>query len=191
MVSRRCSIALNAYAGRWTPPAARYNPFMTDPATTTAAAWSWPMALAATAAVGSAIAALVSASSAWQQRNLSKEKLKLDLFDRRYAIYKAVNRYIAHAMQHSNITDEALRELDRGTSSIEFLFGDTLRAHVTEVRNKGLALMTARSEMEPLPVGTERSKQAQIIHDLGIWFSAQFKETEVAFAKYLRFPEPR
>ena len=152
--------------------------------------WTSPVALAALAAFASAVAAGAAAYNAFQQRRQAEEKLKLDLFDRRYRIYEATVRYIAHAIREANLSDEALRDLDRGSASIEFLFDKDVRDYVKSVRNRGIDLMTAHKLMEPLPISEERSKQASVIRDACIWFFDQLAHSEIVFAPSLKFQAP-
>ena len=153
-------------------------------------AWTSPAAAAAIAAIASSIAAGLAVYNAWELRKQGEEKLKIDLFERRYRIYEAIYRYIAHMDREGNVSDDAIRELDRGCTAIEFLFDKDVRDYVRTVRNKGIDLMTARKIMEPLPVGDEHSKQSALICELVKWSSQQFESAEHVFSRYLKFPVP-
>src|ERR1700678_1205156 len=67
---------------------------------------------------------LVGAWLAWQQVEIARVKLRLDLFDKRFAVFDAARRFLLHVFAHGNTTDEALREYTLGTIDAAFLFDD-------------------------------------------------------------------
>ena len=60
---------------------------------------------------------------AWQQWRVADNKLRLDLFDRRYKVYDATRKFLAVIIREATFTDSQLFEFYGGTSDAEFLFG--------------------------------------------------------------------
>ena len=59
---------------------------------------------------------------AWQQWRVADNKLRLDLFDRRYKVYDATRKFLAVIFREASFTDSQLFEFYAGTSDAEFHF---------------------------------------------------------------------
>ena len=57
---------------------------------------------------------------AWQQWRVADDKLRLDLFDRRYKIYDATMRFVANIGSKATFEDADLVEFYRQTSDAVF-----------------------------------------------------------------------
>lgn len=69
----------------------------------------------------STIMVLVAAIVAWtnyQQHLLTKEKFKLDLFEKRFAVYKGVQRFLTHILLKAKIELDKLDEF-RGDTQVQ------------------------------------------------------------------------
>jgi hypothetical protein len=60
---------------------------------------------------------------AYRQWATARDRVKLDLFDRRYAVYQELRTLLATALQDGTINYEAVRMFARTTRGLEFLFG--------------------------------------------------------------------
>lgn len=60
---------------------------------------------------------------AWQQWRVAKNKLRLDLFDRRYKVYDATRTFLIQIAQYNNFEQSELVNFAAGISDAEFLFG--------------------------------------------------------------------
>jgi len=70
----------------------------------------------------SAIATLIAGIVAWtgyQQHHLAKEKLKLDLFEKRFSVYKGVQIFLSQIMQEGKLNLDSLWEFQKATQEAE------------------------------------------------------------------------
>jgi len=59
---------------------------------------------------------------AWLQWWIALNKLRLDLFDRRYKVYDATRTFLAAILREAKFTNSKLFEFYAGTSDAEFLW---------------------------------------------------------------------
>jgi len=124
---------------------------------------------------------------AYRQFVLGRERLKLDLFEKRFAVFVATRRLLTHALKNADITLEQLFEYRGGIAEASFLFDEDITNYLTSIDQKALHLRTVRDTMEPLPVGEARTRAAGEIAELLQWLTSQLPELKVRFAPYLKF----
>jgi hypothetical protein len=128
---------------------------------------------------------------AWLQWLVALNKLRLDLFDRRYKIYDTARKFIIQIVRHANFDDSQLFDFAAGTSDAEFLFDADVVRFLGGIREHALKIRTARILLEDLPVGDERTRQAKIQHDALLWIGDQLTPMTAAFNPYLGFANVR
>jgi 4-amino-4-deoxy-L-arabinose transferase-like glycosyltransferase len=128
---------------------------------------------------------------AWLQWWVALNKLRLDLFDRRYKVYDATRKFLAQIFRHATFDDSQLFEFYAGTSDAEFLFGVDVLEYLTQIRERAVDMRTAMQLFEPLPVGVERSRHVQAHHDQLSWLNQQITAMTSVFAPYLGFANIR
>jgi hypothetical protein len=128
---------------------------------------------------------------AWQQWRVADNKLRLDLFDRRYKVYDATRKFLAVIFREASFTDPQLFEFYAGTSDAEFLFGADVVNYLEQIRHRAIDMQTAQQLFEPLPVGDERSRHVQTAHDNLLWFNDQITAMTKTFTPYLGFANVR
>lgn len=124
---------------------------------------------------------------AWQQWQLAQNKLRLDLFDRRYKVYDALRTFLSCVVGKANFTDAQLFEFYAGTSDAEFLFGPEVIDYLAQVRKHALNMQLHQKIFQPMPVGEERSRHIQAEHDELVWLGEQLTEMSKIFVPYLGF----
>ncbi len=140
------------------------------------------------------VIAILAAYIAWQQYKTGRDKLKLDLFDRRYRVYRGLMDLLAAVASNETVSDEDLRKFYRETDQKRFLFGDDIRDYLTEVRQKAVKLRQANRL-----IAAAHDSGGQNIHqgrlregsdlqlDLMAWFEEQIEQAGRGFEKYLGF----
>lgn len=91
-----------------------------------------PPVVAATATI---VIGLIAASIAFRQYQIAHAKFKLDLFEKRFAIYKATVDLIAEMAQDSvnirwTITYDRIREYEKIAAHAQLLFGDDVMSFI-------------------------------------------------------------
>ena len=124
---------------------------------------------------------------AFQQYRLGRAKFKLDLFDKRYAIYKATQRFLSHILKEARMDLKKLWEFRGDTQNAVFLFDNDIPKYLDEIDKKALKLWETKEEYKEMPKGDERSKlcrdESQLCHEL----IKKLPELKVVFGKYLKF----
>jgi hypothetical protein len=114
-------------------------------------------------------------------------KLRLDLFDRRYKVYDAARQLIVHIISRANLDDSQLCKFNAETLDAEFLFDADVVSFLDALRDQALKIQAARKLLECSPAGDEHSRQAQIQHDAIQWFRDQLRPMTTVFKSYLGF----
>ena len=112
-------------------------------------------------AVGPTIVAVIVAYVAIRQWLTARNKLKLDLFEKRYDVYIAVVTYLSRLTQGVRITNEHVHEVSFAIAGCEFVFNPEMNEFVRDImyrggeyfslqRKAGMVAITAeeRSELE-------------------------------------------
>jgi hypothetical protein len=123
---------------------------------------------------------------AYQQWSTARNKLKLDLFDRRVAVYDAARVLITSIMTSGEISLEQEFKYLSGTRGARWLFGDNIVEYLDkELYSKVLDLWALQKGLEPLPIGEERTKNIQAQREIRSWQTAQLHVLDEKFAPYL------
>lgn len=102
--------------------------------------------------------ALIVAGIAFLQWRTAQEKVLLDLFDKRFAVYEDLLSVMARHLG-SGIDDPAFYNFVRAVSRAKFLFGHDVQTFLEE-RRKDLG-RAYRRNVEPQPVPEDRSAAVQ------------------------------
>lgn len=124
-----------------------------------------------------------------QQKHLAKEKLKHDLFDRRYRVYEAARQFIGQT-SNEKISKEDMLAFHVGTVTAPFLFGPEVAAYlktlkVTVARHQGRSTQMQRHPGDPnLPQIFDKHLETMD------WLFAQHDAITEIFLPYLGFDLP-
>ncbi len=126
---------------------------------------------------------------AWQQWQVAQNKLRLDLFDRRYKVFEAARKFVSQIISNGKFNDRDLMEFNVGTSDTKFLFGSDVVGYLEKLRENAIDIRHHQKLYENLAPGSDRSYHVEAEHDQLLWFTRQF-ECHVmtnTFAPYLDF----
>lgn len=123
---------------------------------------------------------------AYQQYSLGREKFKLDLFEKRFAVFAATRQLLILILRDANISLEQFFEFRASVEEASFLFDSDITAYLDSIGEKALRLRTLTEMMKPLPVGVQRSDPQEIVEMLK-WLTDQLPELKVRFGPYLKF----
>lgn len=136
------------------------------------------------------VIALAVAVIAYLQWQVAHDRLRLDLFDRRYKVYEAARKFIAiTTMETPNFDDSHLLEFNDRTSSAVFLFKSDIVDYLSDIRKRAV---TMRMHYELYqPTGTsenERVKHINSEQEEKDWLFSQLAVMPKIFSPYLGFP---
>jgi hypothetical protein len=123
---------------------------------------------------------------AWQQWKTNRQKLKLDLYDRRLKVFERVREILA--MMYTTVSDDKrLFELLSGTRDAEFLFGVEIKDYIEEVYRRASTLSATnkqlRAILETAPAEL-RKKLADVESEQVKW---AFEQTRVVADKFKQY----
>lgn len=138
---------------------------------------------AVTAIIGSAVAWV-----AWRQHHISKEQLKLALFEKRFAVFAGVRKFLTQILRTGNLKElEPLWEYRASIGDASFLFGKELDSYLWEIDTHALNLHRIIEEMTHRPRGAERSRLAEEESNELAWLTDQIGELKKRFSPYMAF----
>lgn len=116
----------------------------------------------------------------------AQNKLKLDLFEKRFAVYDAARQLLSTTMTSGKVSDEEMFKFIGNTREAKWLLNADVAHYLDkELRHKMLELMTFRAELEGLPVGDERSSNVKAQSEIKKWLLSQYDVLDVKFSPFL------
>jgi hypothetical protein len=124
---------------------------------------------------------------AWQQTGIARNKLRLDLFERRFAAFEAARKLVSIAVRKGDVPDEARQEFLVATKGVEFLCDQTLQDYCDTLAKEALSVRSGKQLVDSdLPVGDQRTKSAVALGERIKWFNDQVDEIPKRFAPFLK-----
>ena len=124
---------------------------------------------------------------AWQQWNLGRNKLKYDLFEKRFRLYLAVRRAVDYVMLHARMDHETLMAFIKDTRDVKWLCSTEVQGYLDgPLREKLSRLRMLCAEIDGLPVGDERTQNARAQREAIDWIEQQITEIDKKFEPFLR-----
>jgi hypothetical protein len=144
--------------------------------------WVQPLAALLTPTI-----ALVAVYIAWQQWRTNRNKLKFELFERRYAFYEAAKELIGKIVGSGKATDNDTYQYLVKVKGARFIVGDKVADYLEETLYRKVTLLTAlHSELEGVTDQDERRKNVQRQREVKEWIQAQYDVLDKLFKPLLR-----
>lgn len=121
----------------------------------------------------------------WQQMRINRNRLRHELFEKRYVVFRAAGFFLGSIMREGRASEQAQADFRVGIQGASFLFDSSVNTLLNEIWEKAIQLETKQFEIKDLPVGQERSRLAAEIGELKKWLLHQFKPLEDRCSKYL------
>lgn len=131
--------------------------------------------------------AIFTARTAWSQYSISKEKFKLDLFEKRFLVFKATRNFLSIILREAKISLDDIYEYRANTSEATFFFEKDIISYLEKIDNKALELWRLHEEIKDLPKGNERSEKVKNIGEcLKLLTNELPAELKVIFNPYMK-----
>ncbi len=137
--------------------------------------------------------AIITTYIAVQQARISRAQYRFNLFEKRYAVYKATREFLQDVIKNAKIVDASAEKRWHFGEEAEFLFSShrKLVAFLKDLHSNSLKMMYLREKLAAsdaggLPPGEERSLAAQEMRDLSLWFVQQRAEMTNKFSPSLK-----
>lgn len=129
--------------------------------------------------------AVIGAWIAFRQSEIARNKLKLDLFERRMEIYEAVRDMLGKAANRGKLSGEQEIQYLQSIQPAKWLFGVEVSRYLEEDLWKKMTDLALHNSMLETPPGEERRRHVQARSETMNWLRGQFKELDALCKPYL------
>jgi hypothetical protein len=130
--------------------------------------------------------AVVVAMIAYRQWRTAQNRLKLDLFDRRFAVYDAARNLISSILTSGKVKDEETLKFLTRTREVKWLLNDGIAEYFDkEIWGQAVELETLDTELQILTVQAERVSNVKKRSEIKKWFRDQYKVLDEKFTPFL------
>lgn len=124
---------------------------------------------------------------AYRQWRTAQKKLKLDLFEKRFAVYDAARSFIASVMTSGKAKEEEMFKFLSGTREAKWLLSDDIATYFDEqIWKKAGELQTIDAELDGTPIGDERTNNVGRQREIKNWLIDQYKVLDEKFSPFLK-----
>lgn len=126
---------------------------------------------------------------AYRQFKIENDKLKLDLYEKRFKVYQAIIELLSIIFSKDDISLEEIVQFSIKTNESRFLFEREIPDHIETIRIKAIGLRQLEYKIKQKTnfETSEMQKKVEESNNLKDWFHDQFKTTNNLFEKYLSF----
>jgi hypothetical protein len=133
------------------------------------------------------VVAFFGALIAYRQWRTAQNKLKLELFERRFSVYDAARNLISSIAGGGRAKDDEVFKYLSGIREARWLLDTDLDEYLhKELYHKVVDLQALQSELEGMPVGEARSSNIRKQSELKKWIYAQHATLDEKFSKFLQ-----
>ena len=133
------------------------------------------------------ITGVLVAWTAYRQYRLSAERFKLDLFEKRFAVYKGTQVFLSHILRQAKFEIERFYQFRADTQIATFLFDDDITHYLEEIDSKACEFGGIHDDLEGVPCGPERTELCKKQTRLLTWLIDKLPELQKVFSPYLKF----
>jgi hypothetical protein len=126
--------------------------------------------------------------TAEKQAETARNRLRLDLFERRFTVYEALMVMAAIAAQKGEVTSEERRTCAIATKGAEFLFNKEIDDYCLKLGREATLLGLDNHHINQLKsTGAKQYLEAEVSKgERMIWFNTQIDEMPKRFAEFLK-----
>jgi hypothetical protein len=132
------------------------------------------------------LAVVIIAALQWR---VARNKLRLDLFDRRYKLYDAARKFLSLSLRETKVELPPLAEFNVGVADAEFLFGSDVLKYLEQLRKNALHLRTTQSLQSHSRTNDEIKKRVKTEDEDIKRLISQLDELTKVFSRYLGFAD--
>jgi hypothetical protein len=133
------------------------------------------------------LVAIFVACVSFQQYRINREKFKLDLFEKRFAVFAATRKLLSIVLRDAKAELKNLFEYRAAVAEATFLFDDEITNYLNEIDKQFLRLHTTDEELKEIPIGEERHRKVDENAKILEWLTDQLPELKKQFSPYLKF----
>ena len=123
---------------------------------------------------------------AYLQWRTNKNRLKLELFDRRVKYYEAAIQFIGDTMANNAVSDESRMKFIHARYGSAFLLNDDVTEYLKELSKKGDAVSELSSKEKDLPSGDDKTRTIEERYEAVNWIVGQREILQRKFEPFLK-----
>ena len=118
---------------------------------------------------------------------IARIKLQHDLYDRRYAVFQAVRRFLNETSSNLLVSPDILHAFVIGTADAEFLFPDELATYLGDMSLRARKAQSIYMAMQSYPEGSpERKEPTLAANEQARWLVEQIDGLTTRFRDVLK-----
>ena len=125
------------------------------------------------------------------QLKTARDKLKLDLFERRLEYFYVIRNFMRSISASGDMDYEQLSIFDRGLIGFEFLFEAETSEFAEELRSTAFKIRELNDELTELPAGEQRTTKVRELRRVKTKFSELRAQLDQRFLPYFDFRHVR
>jgi hypothetical protein len=146
----------------------------------------WVTAIQIGAAALSPIIAIGGGWIAWLQVRINRNKLKLDRFDKRFAVHEAAMSFAASVVVNGDLSLSALDEFLVKTRGARFLVSKEVADYLEELHLNAVKFRATRRSLERVSIpDQERTEYGDRLVEMTEWFQKQLDVIPEKFTPFL------
>lgn len=136
-------------------------------------------------AIGIPVIAALAAWIAFRQFQIARNRLKLDLFDRRMEVYSTVRESLSNIARQGNLPQEQQIQYLHGMRNARWLFGPEVYNYLDKTLWQKIVDLELHNTMSKDSEDPDRAKHIQERAETMKWMIRQYKEFDELVEKYL------
>lgn len=131
----------------------------------------------------------IAAWIALQQKRINEHRHRFDLFDKRFAVYSALMRFINSVTADLNMSLDDNRKLLHETANARFLFDDDVNDFIEAVRHRAIQIRKFANQYEQIQAlpDNDRTRRGHENEKDIMWIADQYALADEIFKPYLKF----
>jgi ribosomal protein L29 len=121
----------------------------------------------------------------WQQWATNRDKLKHELFERRYQVYEKIAGFVANILITGGVEPGKDMQFLVETKSVSFLFNEDIKSLVSEIYQKATMLHALEAELSA-EAGEARTRNIEKQRQIKEWYSETLNKFETKFSPFLK-----
>ena len=135
--------------------------------------------------------AMIAIYIAYQQWKTNHLRLKHELFDRRFEIYKSVQKYLSGILREAKVNMELVPEILDAYQRSKFLLGDEIHDYIDEIYKRSINLRSKQHLIKAGNPENDREELEREEHAELCWLTSQLGVLGDKFDEHLSLVKPK
>jgi len=126
---------------------------------------------------------------AWQQHKTNRDKLRLDLYDKRLKVFHSLMNLLGFIARDGDCSHSRLGQYCAEIGESRFLFAEDITNYLEEIFTEAGKLHRLEQEIKQISAFSQARKESILNKRAKVfdWLTGQIKESQTRFEKYLNF----